>query len=51
MLPLVRPPRSAGITASSRPRIETKSAAFEIEGGVIRARYVVRNPEKLRHLS
>jgi RNA polymerase sigma-70 factor (ECF subfamily) len=28
-----------------------QTAAFEIEGGVIRALYVVRNPEKLRHLS
>jgi RNA polymerase sigma-70 factor, ECF subfamily len=28
-----------------------QTAAFEIEGGVIRALYVVRNPEKLRHLA
>jgi len=27
------------------------TAAFEIEGDVIRALYVVRNPEKSRHLS
>jgi RNA polymerase sigma-70 factor, ECF subfamily len=27
-----------------------QTAAFEIEGGVIRALYVVRNPDKLRHL-
>ena len=28
-----------------------QSAAFEIVGDVIRALYVVRNPDKLRHLS
>lgn len=28
-----------------------QTAAFEIEGGVVRALYVVRNPDKLRHLS
>jgi RNA polymerase sigma-70 factor, ECF subfamily len=28
-----------------------QTAAFEIEGDVIRALYVVRNPDKLRHLS
>ena len=28
-----------------------QTVAFEIEGGVIRAIYVVRNPDKLRHLS
>ena len=28
-----------------------QTAAFEIEGGVIRALYVVRNPDKLRHLA
>jgi len=28
-----------------------QTAAFEIEGGVIRAMYVVRNPDKLRHLA
>jgi RNA polymerase sigma-70 factor (ECF subfamily) len=28
-----------------------QTTAFEIEGGVIRALYVVRNPEKLRHLA
>jgi RNA polymerase sigma-70 factor (ECF subfamily) len=28
-----------------------QTAAFEMEGGVIRALYVVRNPEKLRHLA
>lgn len=27
-----------------------QTAAFEIDGGVIRALYVVRNPDKLRHL-
>ena len=27
------------------------TAAFEIEGDVIRALYVVRNPDKLRHLA
>jgi RNA polymerase sigma-70 factor (ECF subfamily) len=28
-----------------------QTTAFEIEGGVIRALYVVRNPDKLRHLA
>jgi len=28
-----------------------QTAAFEIEGGVIRALYVVRNPDKLRHVA
>ena len=28
-----------------------QTAAIEIEGNVIRAVYVVRNPDKLRHLS
>jgi hypothetical protein len=30
-------------------RVQT--ATFEIEGDVIRALYVVRNPDKLRHLA
>jgi RNA polymerase sigma-70 factor (ECF subfamily) len=33
------------------PEGAKQTAAFEIEGDVIRALYVVRNPEKLRHLS
>ena len=28
-----------------------QTAAFEIEGDIIRALYVVRNPDKLRHLA
>jgi RNA polymerase sigma-70 factor (ECF subfamily) len=28
-----------------------QTTAFEIEGGVVRAMYVVRNPRKLRHLA
>ena len=28
-----------------------QTAAIEIEGGVIQAMYVVRNPDKLRHLA
>ncbi len=28
-----------------------QTAAFEIDGDVIRALYVVRNPDKLRHLA
>jgi RNA polymerase sigma-70 factor (ECF subfamily) len=32
------------------PEGTVQTAAFEIEGGVIRALYVVRNPEKLRRL-
>ena len=28
-----------------------QTAAFDIEGGVIRALYIVRNPDKLRHLA
>jgi RNA polymerase sigma-70 factor (ECF subfamily) len=33
------------------PEGPVQTAAFEIEGNVIRALYVVRNPEKLRHLA
>jgi|RhiMetdeSRZDD1v2_1073273.scaffolds.fasta_scaffold343785_1 RNA polymerase sigma-70 factor (ECF subfamily) len=33
------------------PEGPVQTAAFEIEGDVIRALYVVRNPEKLRHLA
>jgi RNA polymerase sigma-70 factor (ECF subfamily) len=33
------------------PEGAVQTAAFEIEGGVIRAIYVVRNPDKLRHLA
>jgi RNA polymerase sigma-70 factor, ECF subfamily len=33
------------------PEGPEQTAAFEIEGGVIRALYVVRNPDKLRHLA
>ena len=33
------------------PEGAVQTAAFEIEGGVIRALYVVRNPDKLRHLA
>ena len=33
------------------PEGPVQTVAFEIEGDVIRALYVVRNPEKLRHLS
>jgi RNA polymerase sigma-70 factor (ECF subfamily) len=33
------------------PAGPVQSAAFEIEDGVIRALYVVRNPDKLRHLA
>jgi RNA polymerase sigma-70 factor (ECF subfamily) len=32
------------------PEGPVQTAAFEIDGGVIRALYVVRNPDKLRHL-
>jgi RNA polymerase sigma-70 factor (ECF subfamily) len=32
------------------PEGPVQTTAFEIEGGVIRAVYVVRNPDKLRHL-
>jgi RNA polymerase sigma-70 factor, ECF subfamily len=32
------------------PEGPVQTAAFEIEGGVIKALYVVRNPDKLRHL-
>jgi len=28
-----------------------QTAAFEIEGGLVRALYIVRNPDKLRHLA
>jgi len=33
------------------PKGPVQTAAFEIEGDVIRALYVVRNPDKLRHLA
>ena len=33
------------------PEGAVQTAAFEIEDGVIRAIYVVRNPDKLRHLA
>src|SRR5262245_36691502 len=33
------------------PEGVVQTAAFEIEGGVLRAMYVVRNPDKLRHLA
>ena len=33
------------------PEGPVQTATFEIEGGVIRALYVVRNPDKLRHLA
>jgi len=33
------------------PEGPVQTAAFEIEGDVIRAVYVVRNPDKLRHLN
>ena len=33
------------------PAGPVQTAAFEIEGDVIRALYVVRNPDKLRHLA
>ena len=33
------------------PEGPVQTAAFEIEDGVIRALYVMRNPDKLRHLA
>jgi len=33
------------------PEGPVQTAAFEIEGDVIRALYIVRNPDKLRHLA
>jgi RNA polymerase sigma-70 factor (ECF subfamily) len=33
------------------PEGPVQTAAFEIEGDLIRAMYVVRNPDKLRHLA
>ena len=33
------------------PEGAVQTSAFEIEGDVIRALYVVRNPDKLRHLA
>jgi RNA polymerase sigma-70 factor, ECF subfamily len=33
------------------PEGPVQTTAFEIEGDVIKALYVVRNPEKLRHLA
>jgi len=40
----------AGLIVCS-PEGPVQTAAFEIEGDVIRALYVVSNPDKLRHLS
>ncbi len=39
-----------GIVIDS-PEGPVQTAAFEIENGVVRALYVVRNPDKLRHLA
>jgi RNA polymerase sigma-70 factor (ECF subfamily) len=33
------------------PEGAVQTSAFEIEDGLIRALYVVRNPDKLRHLA
>jgi RNA polymerase sigma-70 factor, ECF subfamily len=33
------------------PEGPVQTAAIEIEGGVIQAMYVIRNPDKLRHLT
>jgi RNA polymerase sigma-70 factor, ECF subfamily len=33
------------------PRAVVQTNAFEIVDGVVRAIYIVRNPDKLRHLS
>jgi len=33
------------------PEGPVQTTAFEIEGNVIKALYVVRNPDKLRHLA
>jgi RNA polymerase sigma-70 factor (ECF subfamily) len=33
------------------PEGPVQTAAFEIEDGVVRALYVVRTPDKLRHLA
>lgn len=45
---LLAPLRAGWNTLAARP---VQTAAFEIEGGLIRALYVVRNPDKLRHLA
>ena len=42
-----RPPRCH----RGRPEGPVQTAAFEIDGDVIRGLYVVRNPDKLRHLA
>jgi len=39
-----------GIVVDS-PEGPVQTAAFEIDGGLIRALYIVRNPDKLRHLA
>jgi RNA polymerase sigma-70 factor (ECF subfamily) len=39
-----------GIVVDS-PGGPVQTAAFEIADGVVRALYVVRNPDKLRHLA
>jgi RNA polymerase sigma-70 factor (ECF subfamily) len=39
-----------GVVVES-PEGPVQTAAFEIEGGLVRALYIVRNPHKLRHLA
>jgi RNA polymerase sigma-70 factor (ECF subfamily) len=38
-------------TVCLAPAGPVQTTAFEIDGDVIRALYVVRNPDKLRHLA
>jgi len=45
-----RPQQRVGVIVDA-PGGPVQTAAFEIEGDVIRALYVVRNPDKLRHLA
>jgi RNA polymerase sigma-70 factor (ECF subfamily) len=43
--------RRKDIVIVDGPEGPVQTAAFDIDGDVIRALYVVRNPDKLRHLA
>ena len=47
----LRPSTACPVSSWTAPEGPVQTAAFEIEGDVIRALYVVRNPDKLRHLA
>ena len=47
----VQPVGVAAYTIVEAPEGPVQTTAFEIDGDLIRALYVVRNPDKLRHLA